>query len=409
MSLIAIDMDAVTLGKPLPFSLRDSGGQLLAAKGYVIQSRADLIKLQGRGVSLFVDENEAIFLNRALVSKIMTLVAGGSTLGEIARAEVTADDKGNKLLKKTITDVDWLDLQYQAHRILRDPRDPKFVANVQALFEALFDYAKSNPDAALLALFHISFSELRYYSSTHSMLVCVMVLIAARDVLGWDEDQQKSLGMAALTMNIGMTVLQDQLASQMASPSPEQRKLIEAHADHSTELLIEMGVTDEGWLQAVKEHHLPVSIATTEQPSVGQRMARLIHRADQFSARLSPRAGRTPLSPVAAMKASYFNEDNQVDEGGASLIKAVGIYFPGAFVRLKTQEVAVVVRRGINTSAPKVAVVLNRDGFPVAQPIVRDTAIKEYAVEAVIPQTSVKLQVQLKNLMQFAMGGKDKW
>ena len=241
------------------------------------------------------------------------------------------------------------------------------------------------------------------------MLVCVMVLIASREVLGWDEDQQKSLGMAALTMNIGMTVLQDQLASQMSSPSPEQRKLIEAHADHSTELLIEMGVTDEGWLQAVKEHHLPVAITTTEQPSVGQRMARLIHRADQFSARLSPRAGRAPLSPAAAMKASYFNEDNQVDEGGASLIKAVGIYFPGAFVRLKTQEVAVVVRRGINTSTPKVAVVLNREGFPVAQPILRDTAIKEYAVEAVIPQTSVKLQVQLKNLLQFAMSGKDKW
>ena len=173
MSLIAIDMDAVTLGKPLPFSLRDAHGQLLAAKGYVIHSRADLIKLQGRGVSLFVDENEAIFLNRALVSKIMTLVAGGSTLGEIARAELTSDDKDTKLVKKTITDVDWLDLQYQAHRILRDPRDPKFVANVQALFEALFDYAKFHPDAALLALFHISFSELRYYSSTHSMFgVC---------------------------------------------------------------------------------------------------------------------------------------------------------------------------------------------------------------------------------------------
>lgn len=410
MALISIDMDAVALGKPLQFSLRDAQGQLLAAKGYVINSRADLTKLQGRGVSLYVDDSEAIFLNRALMSKIMTLVACGSTLGEIARAEVTPDDVNTKLPKKTIADVDWLDLQYQANRILRDPRDPKFVANVQALFEALFDYAKSHPDAALLALFHISSAELRYYSSTHSMLVCVMVLIASRDVLGWDEDQQKSLGLAALTMNIGMTALQDQLSSQMASPSPEQRKLIEAHGDRSTELLVEMGVTDEGWLEAVRQHHLPVATATTEQASVGQRMAQLIRRADQFSARLSPRVGRAPLSPVAAMKASYYNDANEVDEVGASLIKAVGIYFPGAFVRLKTQEVAVVVRRGINTSTtPKVAVVLNRDGFPVAQPILRDTAFREYAVEAVLPQTSVKLQIQLKSLLQFAMGVKDKW
>jgi hypothetical protein len=100
ISLIPIELDAVTLGKPLPFSLLDGAGQLLAAKGYVIQSRVDLIKLQGRGVSLNVAENEAIFLNKVLVSKIINLMSSGSTLGEIALAEVTAEDKANKLVKK---------------------------------------------------------------------------------------------------------------------------------------------------------------------------------------------------------------------------------------------------------------------------------------------------------------------
>jgi hypothetical protein len=99
----------------------------------------------------------------------------------------------------------------------------------------------------------------------------------------------------------------------VATPSAEQRRLIEAHADRSTELLIEMGITDPGWLEAVKSHHLPIAIRKHDAPSLGQRLARLIHRADMFSARLSPRAGRDPLNPVAALKANYFDEHKQVD------------------------------------------------------------------------------------------------
>jgi HD-GYP domain-containing protein (c-di-GMP phosphodiesterase class II) len=96
---------------------------------------------------------------------------------------------------------------------LRGPKAPKFIEQIQALFETLFDLAKHHPDTALFSLFRISFLEMRYYSSTHSMRVCVMCLIAAREVLEWTEDHQRTLGLAALTMNIGMTRLQDQMAN----------------------------------------------------------------------------------------------------------------------------------------------------------------------------------------------------
>ena len=50
------------------------------------------------------------------------------------------------------------------------------------------------------------------------------------------------------------------------------------------------------------------------------------------------------------MKASYYDEENKVDEAGAALVKGLGVYPPGAFVRLASEEVGVVLRRGISAT-----------------------------------------------------------
>jgi ribosomal protein S16 len=99
------------------------------------------------------------------------------------------------------------------------------------------------------------------------------------------------------------------------------------------------------------------------------------------------------------MQACYFDENKEVDEAGAALIKAVGIYAPGSYVRLASDEVAVVVRRGANTSTPRVAVVLNRSGMPTAEHAVRDTNNKDYRVVASVPYSEVKVQIQLERLL----------
>ncbi len=128
-------------------------------------------------------------------------------------------------------------------------------------------------------------------------------------------------------------------------------------------------------------------------------MARLIQRADMFAARLAPRASRVPTSPAAAMQASYFDENRQVDEAGAALIKAVGIYSPGSFVRLNTNEIAAVIRRGANTTTPRVAVLINREGLPVVDPVIRDTSVREHRVVASVPHRDVRIQLNLPRML----------
>ena len=99
------------------------------------------------------------------------------------------------------------------------------------------------------------------------------------------------------------------------------------------------------------------------------------------------------------MQASYFDENREIDEAGAALIKTLGIYSPGTFVRLTTDEIAVVIKRGGNTTTPRVAVLINRAGMPTGELILRDTSKREFRIVSGVLQRDVKVQINLERLL----------
>jgi HD-GYP domain-containing protein (c-di-GMP phosphodiesterase class II) len=397
-NLVTVDIDTIKIGEPLPFALKGSDGTLLAQKGFVIQSKAELRELVGRGFTLYVDVADSEAFHRAYVGKLHSLVREERSLGQIAGTQISRDYLDANRVELVDGPPDWLDLQAQTNSILRDSSSPLFVMRLDRLQSQLRQHTMRNPDGSLFALFHLSASELHLYSATHAMLVSVMCGLAARDVLNWPAELEQTLCRAALTMNISMTDLQDRLALQLERPTPEQRLQIDQHAASSVELLQGMGISDQTWLEAIRLHHT-VPAGALAGKSEGQRMARMIQRADMFAARLAPRASRVPTAPATAMQACYFDENRQVDEAGAALIKAVGIYSPGSFVRLSTNEVAVVIRRGANTTTPRVAVVINREGIPTVEPTIRDTSQREYRITASVPHREVKVQLNLQRML----------
>lgn len=398
MNLITVTAESIRIGQPLPFSLRDKDGVLLAPKGYVIASRADLDLIVEHRGNLFIDVAESEGHHRAYMGKLHSMVRQDRLLGQIASTELMTSDLERNRDTMDTGEPNWLDLQGQTHAMLRDLNPATFCTRLDKLQAQLNRYSRRNPDGTLFALIHISNSELRQYSATHAMLVSVMCGLAARDVLKWPAEQEALLCKAALTMNIGMTELQDQLALQKHVPSPEQRSHINQHAARSVALLQHLGVTDPRWLEAVLGHH-----AKTPGPLAGrtesQRIARLIQRADMFAARLAPRVSRVADSPASAMQGSYFDENRQIDEAGAALIKAMGIYSPGSFVRLASEEIAVVVKRGANTTTPRVAILINRSGMPTGELIVRETNRPEFRIVAGVPYRDVKVKINLERLL----------
>ena len=86
MNLVQVTNESIVIGQPLPFSLRDETGILLARKGYVIGSRADLESMRGRGLGFYVDVSESEKHQKAFVGKLLELVRDDRPLGKIAQA-----------------------------------------------------------------------------------------------------------------------------------------------------------------------------------------------------------------------------------------------------------------------------------------------------------------------------------
>ncbi|WP_296510138.1 hypothetical protein [Rhodoferax sp.] len=397
MHLVAINIDSIRIGSPLPFPLMDKDGILLARKSYVIPSRRDLEEISQRGGGLFINVADSEALHRAYVDHLYGLVREDKPLGEIADTKISGDALTERQAEQDDR-MDWLDLQSISNALLRDTHPASFRDRLDRLLRQLRRHSQRNPDGTLFALIYLSATELQMYSATHAMLVSVMCTLAAKEVLNWPEADQQLVGAAALTMNYSMTDLQDRLATQVEPPSSAQRAEIERHAQETTARLQQIGIVDPDWLQAIQEHHRAPAGPLAPR-SRGARMARLIRRADMFAARLAPRASRLPISPAAAMQACYFDENQAIDDTGAAIIKAVGIYQPGSFVRLATNEVAVVIQRGLNTTTPRVAVLLNRSGVPTIEPAIRDTTMREHRIVASVAHKEVKVQLNLERLL----------
>jgi len=397
MNLIAVNINSLRLGQPLPFTLRNEQGVLLANKGYIIHEREEITYWTSRGMTLCVDV-DAADNRRAYVGKLYDMVRSEAPLRDIAQMQLATDDLVKVEASEASGIPDWAALQMRANNLLRDPLNEQFLPRLDRLYAELHTLVQQYPDATLFALMHLAATEVRMYSATHAMLVYVVCSLAASEVLNWAPELDAPLGKAALTMNLSMTALQDQLAMQNQALTVQQIEAVEQHAQRSFSMLLAMGVDQEDWLLAVRHHH-DRAPGALESKTVALRMARLIQRADAFVAGLSPRVGRSSLTPSAAMQTCYFDEEKMVDEAGAALIKAVGVFTPGVYVRLASAEIAVVIRRGGNTTAPRVAVLVNRHGMPTGEPIVRETNVPAYKIVANVPQREVKVQFPLERML----------
>ena len=404
MNLIQLELDSIPLGQPLPFALRGVTGALLAQRGYVVRNRSELEVFLARGASLCMDTEESRDSHRAFVTQLNQMLDTDTQLGEIAvmkisAASATPAPPAPRVRLRALQGAQaWAELQLQATQLLRLPQAQDFLPRFHALHEELERHASQTPDAALLALIVLSAQETQMYSATHAMLVSVACMVAAREVLQWSPERVRQLGCAALSMNIAMTGLQDQLAQQLDSLSGPQISAIESHAADSQALLRSLGVEDPVWLEAVRLHHqrTPGPLAHKNE---AEQLARLMQRADVFGARIAPRASRTPMPVTAAMQASYYDEERQVDEAGAALVKALGVYPPGCLVRLSSQEVAVVLRRGPTATTPRVAVVISRTGMPTGELIPRDTSLPAWKISGPLGHKEVRVNWPLDRLL----------
>ena len=403
LKLVPITPEGLTVGAPLPFSLRDLNGQVLVHRGSAIASQQQLGHLLAR--ALFVDAGERELVQRLTNAQVDQMLRNGdTTLGDIAAARPDFDLR-NIEARPVERALEWPDLEGRARVLLSDTRAQRWEARLDELADEMLARLDRHPDATLLRFIHMAGHRPEDYSTHHAILVMLLCALAGPRLPGWAPEWRRPLTRAALSMNVGMTTLQQELVRQTQPLSPAQRSHVDAHAGRGVELLQAAGIEDPLWLGAMRHHHdAPSGPLGKLEPAV--RLARLIQRADRYAARLSARRNRAALSAKAAAQAAFFDEGGHPDEAGQALLAETGLHPPGAWVKLACGEIALVMKRQPNPKAPLVVISLvNREGLPLAVPAPRNTALPKYQVEAGVPSGEVRVQPNLEALQKLVPSG----
>ena len=399
-SVFQLPTEILRVGHPVPFALPDKLGNLLVARGAMVNFEEQRQQLISR--DLYVNGQEGEQLKRAIAGKLDSMVRQNALIGQIAQTRPDALPQGNAQPRRRLVDPvgTWARIQLRASAMQRDTTQADFAQRVDQVQRAMLDAVDADPDLALLMVQGTT-ADARDYSVKHGLLVAVIRELAAHQLPTCPATWRTSLRCAALTMNVAMTNLQKQLAVQENPVSPEQRRQIESHAQDGAELLREAGIADPLWLGAVQHHH---SEGPGELNSLSpeHQLARLLARADIFAARLSPRKLRRAMSATAAAPAAYLDENKKPDEAGSAIIKTTGVYPPGSLVRLGNTEVGVVVRRGRQANEPVVLSVVSAVGTPLGVPKPRNTRVKPFELVGGVAPHEVNVRLNIEALIGIA-------
>lgn len=352
-------------GMTLAWSVRDSNGKLLLARGHKVADVAMLQALLARGV--FVDANE------------MRAAQGGAN-GRKPREGFFGR---------------WRLSSARLNTLLTAPQGDLLGA-LREVVDVLMTLAERYPDKVLFQILRHDQARLQAYGVSHS-LHCAAATCLTGKRMGWSEHERRTLVGAAMSMNLSMIELQGRLAVQPVPLTADQRSAIHEHPRRSAEMLRESGIEDPLWLAAVEQHHERVDGAgyPTGRTDVAE-FAQALHYVDVFTAKLSARSSRAPLPPNRAAREIFTSSSGH--PLAATLVKEFGIYPPGCFVRLASGEIAIVIHRGETVNTPVVACLTKPNGQPMMHPQRRETTARNSAIIALVADADVMVRVPWETL-----------
>lgn len=359
--LMTISKTVLKPDSPLPFPIYSADGTLLAEKG----------------ISLKQEQVSSLLKQKKLLTKQSELLAALQRNKSLHRGD--PDEKPAYRAKTPFAILQRLETDLTDIFSIQD--SPITLTNIYAAAGRVQTICNQWPDMAIAKIFMDDKSN---YTIQHSIHTAILCDLAAKH-LGWPEDNRRSLVGAALTMNLSLGFLQDELQRQEAPLTSEQLEILHNHPKKSAELLEEIGITEELWINLVKSHHeqadgngYPLGLTKNQFPKGTQ----ILQLADMYGAKISGRSYRKAIAPTEA--ARYFFSIKEKNEYGILLdvfLKIIGLYPPGSIVRLRNNEIAMVVKRGEKIDKPVVRSLTNKDGRRLGTPATRNTAQPLYSIK----------------------------
>lgn len=357
------------IGEPLPCDAYDAKGTLLLRKGHVITSATQIEKLTRH--AMWADP------------------AGGAGAGAAAESDAPRQVSALSLV---------LSARRQLQALLLAESTADFPKRVMQIGSLVRRACRINADVSLAA---ILMAREGPYVFRHAVNVAIACQIAGAAMELSAADLSTTVA-AALTMNIGMLDLQQELYGLQGSLNETQRAQVTAHCERGVAMLRELGVRNERWLEIVRDHHERPDGSGYPAGKKGDAMdplTQLVALADVYCARVSGRQYRCAMAPNVALRWLFLNEGTAVDEHQAALfIKTLGIYPPGTGVRLHNGSIAIVTHRGATGRTPRVSSITTHDGLRAGVPIRRHGDPTAHAVTEVVDLDALEMSVSMEAL-----------
>lgn len=366
-----ISASDLQVGGALPWDVRDKQGKLLLNRGHVVSSTIQLERL----------------------------IAEGMVTDEAPHGAQHGGAAGKPAAEPQISSVvETLDscLHRLSQAVLQLHSAPElFATRIIEIARMVHKACKQNRD---IALAWIVLKQDNRYSITHSLDTAIITEVVATG-LGHDPEYRQHCVCAALTMNLSMLELQDQLQKQIEDLNEEQRSRVRSHPRESMELLKAAGVSEQVWLDIVLHHHEQADGNGYPDGLLFESIseaAKLVQLADLYCARVSPRAYRASVQSNIALRDIFLERGKAVDPLiAAHFIKEIGIYPPGTVVKLTSGEIGIVSHQAGKSNAPVVHALVGPRGAPLATALRRDSSLEQYSIRDVIDARKLGLRVNM--------------
>jgi hypothetical protein len=390
-AFIPVSLTGVDVNRPLPVDILNARGMLLLPKGQALDSLERQLALSRHAPVIRAQDRDLwMTVLRPQRRPSLAPAAPASVDSPVAQARPrTAADAEPASLASA-----WLDLHARWRVLLHQHAEARdFLPRFEAVREQAWQLLEQQPDESLFVLVQLLYDAQLGYSASNALAAAAVCRVIA-PAAGLSELEQRAVFNAALTMNVGMARLQDQLAQQKPPPDKHQLADIQQHPHRGRDILHGLGVANDHWLGLVADSHESVEGGgyPTGKRAEGLPLM-LLQLSDRFVARISPRKGRKGLSARAAVRAHYLEMQRQNCPLGELLVKHLGLYLPGSYVRLHNGELAVVTRATAQANRPMVMAIVGKDGIPLSAPAVRDTAQPAYAVLDSVSPDLVKVRL----------------
>lgn len=376
--MIKLQATDIVIGDPLPWPVYDSNGTYLVKQGFVIKSTEQVERLINRGAYGLKSE-----------------LSGTQTQeSDQSQTEKSKDISPFRLLEEVTN-------QLTITLASSESEESDFTEDVMSLVKLVQRACDRDAHAALASLFVLEGAS---YPIKHSVDVAVLTEVMAKSRT-IDHQERQSIVAAALTMNIAMIELQEQLYRQDSPLSDEQKKAINDHPKNAVLMLRRASVNDRLWLKCVLTHHetitgtgYPNKLLGSQYPEATQ----LIALADQYCARLSPRAYRDPLLHKGILRDILLDNGQTVEPNIAALfIKELGFFPPGLIVQLMNTEVGVVTKRGERSDSPVVHACMKPGIGNYDQAIKRNTSMEAHKIRRIVLSDDPNVTFDLRAVWRF--------